>query len=87
MAFQTHCIDGEGDSDESQALGVGASRFGRVVCGCRFGGAGLDGGQVAPMSGAEASQGRAYAQGMRLYFDQVNKAGGVQGQPVEAGFA
>ena len=40
-------------------------------------------GQVAPMSGAEASQGRAYAQGMRLYFDQVNKAGGVQGQPVE----
>lgn len=40
-------------------------------------------GQVAPMSGAEASQGRAYAQGMRLYFDQINKAGGVQGQPVE----
>lgn len=40
-------------------------------------------GQVAPMSGAEASQGRAYAQGMRLYFDQVNKSGGVQGQPVE----
>ena len=40
-------------------------------------------GQVAPMSGSEASQGRAYAQGMRLYFDQVNKAGGVQGQPVE----
>ena len=40
-------------------------------------------GQVAPMSGAEASQGRAYAQGMRLYFDQVNKAGGVQGQSVE----
>ncbi|MDH1255736.1 ABC transporter substrate-binding protein [Comamonas thiooxydans] len=40
-------------------------------------------GQVAPMSGAEASQGRAYAQGMRLYFDQINKAGGVQGQSVE----
>lgn len=40
-------------------------------------------GQVAPMSGSEANQGRAYAQGMRLYFDQVNKAGGVQGQPVE----
>lgn len=39
-------------------------------------------GQVAPMSGADATQGRAYAQGMRLYFDQVNKAGGVQGQPV-----
>ncbi len=40
-------------------------------------------GQVAPMSGAGATQGRAYAQGMRLYFDQVNKAGGVQGQPVQ----
>ena len=40
-------------------------------------------GQVAPLSGAEAIQGRAYAQGMKLYFDQVNKAGGVQGQPVE----
>lgn len=40
-------------------------------------------GQVAPMSGAGATQGRAYAQGMLLYFDQVNKAGGVQGQPVQ----
>ena len=40
-------------------------------------------GQVAPLSGAEASQGRGYAQGMKLYFDQINKAGGVQGQPVE----
>lgn len=40
-------------------------------------------GQVAPLSGADATQGRAYAQGMKLYFDQVNKAGGVQGQSVE----
>lgn len=40
-------------------------------------------GQVAPMSGAGATQGRAYAQGMRLYFDQINKAGGVRGQPVQ----
>lgn len=40
-------------------------------------------GQVAPMSGADATQGRAYAQGMKLYFDQINKAGGVQGQSVE----
>ena len=40
-------------------------------------------GQVAPLSGAEATQGRAYVQGMKLYFDHVNKAGGVQGQPVE----
>lgn len=40
-------------------------------------------GQVAPLSGGSAVQGRAYAQGMRLYFEQVNKAGGVQGQPME----
>lgn len=39
-------------------------------------------GQVTPLSGAGATQGRAYAQGMQLYFDQVNKAGGVQGQAV-----
>jgi ABC-type branched-subunit amino acid transport system substrate-binding protein len=50
---------------------------------CMAQAAGWTVGQVAPMSGAEASQGRAYAQGMRLYFDQVNKSGGVQGQPVE----
>lgn len=36
-------------------------------------------GQVGPMSGLEASQGRAYAVGMQLYFDSVNKAGGVGG--------
>lgn len=36
-------------------------------------------GQVAPMSGLEASQGRAYATGMQLYFNAVNKAGGVNG--------
>lgn len=36
-------------------------------------------GQVGPMSGLEASQGRAYAAGMQLLFDSVNKAGGVNG--------
>lgn len=36
-------------------------------------------GQVGPMSGLEASQGRAYATGMQLYFEAVNKAGGVNG--------
>jgi len=36
-------------------------------------------GQVGPMSGLEASQGRAYASGMQLYFDRLNKAGGVNG--------
>lgn len=36
-------------------------------------------GQVGPMSGLEASQGRAYATGMQLYFESVNKAGGVNG--------
>lgn len=36
-------------------------------------------GQVGPMSGLEASQGRSYAIGMQLHFDAVNKAGGVNG--------
>lgn len=36
-------------------------------------------GQVGPMSGLEASQGRAYAAGMQLYFDSVNKTGGING--------
>lgn len=36
-------------------------------------------GQVAPMSGLEASQGRAYATGMQMLFTAVNKAGGVNG--------
>jgi len=36
-------------------------------------------GQVGPMSGMEATQGRAYASGMELYFNHVNKAGGVNG--------
>jgi len=36
-------------------------------------------GQVAPLTGTEASQGRAYAAGMRLHFNAVNKAGGVNG--------
>jgi len=36
-------------------------------------------GQVGPMSGLEANQGRAYAAGMQLYFSNVNKGGGVNG--------
>jgi branched-chain amino acid transport system substrate-binding protein len=36
-------------------------------------------GQVGPMSGLEANQGRAYAAGMQLYFSNVNKSGGVNG--------
>lgn len=36
-------------------------------------------GQVGPMSGLEASQGRAYTAGMQLLFDTVNKSGGVNG--------
>lgn len=36
-------------------------------------------GQVAPMSGLQANQGRAYAAGMQLLFDTVNKAGGTNG--------
>lgn len=36
-------------------------------------------GQVGPLSGLEANQGRAYGAGMQLYFDAVNKAGGANG--------
>lgn len=36
-------------------------------------------GQVGPMSGLDANQGRAYAAGMQLVFNSVNKAGGVNG--------
>lgn len=36
-------------------------------------------GQVGPMSGLDASQGRGYSTGMQLAFDAVNKAGGVNG--------
>ena len=36
-------------------------------------------GQVAPLTGLDANQGRAYSAGMQLLFDSVNKAGGVNG--------
>ena len=36
-------------------------------------------GQVGPMSGLEASQGRAYSVGLQLHFNAVNRAGGVNG--------
>lgn len=35
--------------------------------------------QVGPLSGLEASQGRAYGVGMELLFKEVNRAGGVNG--------
>lgn len=36
-------------------------------------------GQVGPMSGLDAGQGRAYATGMQVRFDSLNKAGGING--------
>jgi branched-chain amino acid transport system substrate-binding protein len=36
-------------------------------------------GQVAPLSGPAARQGVAYGAGMQLYFDSINKAGGIYG--------
>ncbi len=36
-------------------------------------------GQVGPLSGMDANQGRAYSAGLQLHFNQVNKAGGVGG--------
>ncbi|QKD44918.1 ABC transporter substrate-binding protein [Alicycliphilus denitrificans] len=36
-------------------------------------------GQVGPMSGLESTQSRAYSAGMRLHFDALNKADGING--------
>lgn len=36
-------------------------------------------GQLGPMSGLDANQGRAYAVGMQLLFNNVNKTGDVNG--------
>lgn len=36
-------------------------------------------GQVGPLSGMDANQGRAYSAGLLLHFNQVNKAGGAAG--------
>ncbi|MBS0452776.1 MAG: ABC transporter substrate-binding protein [Proteobacteria bacterium] len=36
-------------------------------------------GQVAPISGPEARQGRDYGTGLQMYFDAVNKEGGING--------
>jgi branched-chain amino acid transport system substrate-binding protein len=36
-------------------------------------------GQVGPLSGMDANQGRAFSAGLQLHFNQVNKAGGVAG--------
>ncbi|MDR6522127.1 ABC transporter substrate-binding protein [Variovorax gossypii] len=36
-------------------------------------------GQVAPLTGPEARQGRAYSAGMQIYFEAVNKEGGTNG--------
>lgn len=50
------------------ALGTGGANAAEIVVG-----------QVAPLSGLEAVQGRAYAAGMQLLFDSVNKAAGAKG--------
>jgi branched-chain amino acid transport system substrate-binding protein len=36
-------------------------------------------GQVGPMSGLEATQGRAYSAGLQLYFNAINRSGGING--------
>lgn len=36
-------------------------------------------GQVAPFSGLRASDGRGYSAGIQMYFNHVNKAGGING--------
>jgi branched-chain amino acid transport system substrate-binding protein len=59
----------------ARAAIAGATLLGAQVAGAST----LVVGQVGPMSGLEASQGRAYATGMQLHFNAVNKAGGVNG--------
>lgn len=64
------------------------SRFNQWVLACVCAGTAMAAqadwviGQVAPLTGASAVQSKAYAQGMRLYFDQINKTGGIQGDRV-----
>lgn len=36
-------------------------------------------GQVAPLSGLDAGQARAYSTGLQMYLNQVNKTGGING--------
>lgn len=50
------------------AVATGVAHAGQIVVG-----------QVAPMTGLEATQGRAYAVGMELAFQAANAAGGVNG--------
>lgn len=38
--------------------------------------------QIAPLSGVQASAGKAYAAGLRLGFDAVNATGGINGAPL-----
>lgn len=49
-------------------MGVGSLQATQIVVG-----------QVAPLSGLEASQGRGYSAGMQLLFDSINRSGGVNG--------
>ena len=58
-----------------RALTVG----GALVAALSAGAAQIVVGQVAPLSGQEARQGRAYSTGIRLALNKANKAGGVNG--------
>src|SRR5437899_525306 len=53
------------------ALAVAAAHAGQVVVG-----------QVAPLSGLDANQGRAYGAGMQIAFNNANKGSGVNGNTI-----
>jgi ABC-type branched-subunit amino acid transport system substrate-binding protein len=53
------------------AMGATAVHAGQVVVG-----------QVAPLSGLDANQGRAYGVGLQLAFNSANKGGGVNGHTI-----
>jgi ABC-type branched-subunit amino acid transport system substrate-binding protein len=53
------------------AIGAAAAHAGQVVVG-----------QVAPLSGLDANQGRAYGAGMQLAFNNANKGSGLNGNTI-----
>ena len=64
---------------KSLKLAAGIAVAGAAMMACLAQAAQVVVGQVAPLSGLEANQGRAYGAGMQLYFNSVNKGGGANG--------
>jgi branched-chain amino acid transport system substrate-binding protein len=72
--MRNHCLS-SAFAEILMALTVG----GFVMGACPILAAEIVVGQVGPMSGPEAGQGRAYAAGMQLHFSALNKTGSING--------